>query len=149
MAVVKITTPDGQVPSASKPVEGVDYTVVGGPPLSTGDLIRVTSASGSEDFCRYTAPPEPQAVQPKTLAWGDLALYLIGLLGGGATGRAALGAIIKSCTASALGGDNFFAVYFQGQTTFTKAEFTAVLADVSTGIVSNGAKTSVANNWPT
>ena len=144
--VEKITTPDGQIPSVLKPVEGAHYTVVGGS-LSTGDLVRVTCANGNEDFHRHTEIPGNVA-QAKTLSWGDLALYLIGLLGGGATGRAALGQIISSCQAGT-NADKFFAIHFQGQTMFTKAEFTAVLADVATAIVSNGQKTTVANNWPT
>ena len=105
--------------------------------------------SGSKDNGdgTYTSPSAPP-VPPKVLQWGELASYLIGLLGGGATGRAALGGIIASCQAGT-NADKFFAVYFQGQTVFTKAEFVGVLADVATGIVSNAQKTAVANNWPT
>jgi hypothetical protein len=78
---------------------------------------------------------------------GDLWAWLVTLLGGGAAGRAALGTIIKNCQAGT-GADNAFAVYFQGQTSFTKAEFTSVLVDVSGTIVTPGQKTTVANNWP-
>lgn len=91
------------------------------------------------------ADPPPQ---PKILSWTELTLYLIGLLGSGATGRAALGGIIGACQAGT-NADKFFAYYMAGQTSFSKAEFTAVLADVTTAIVSNAAKTSAANNWPT
>lgn len=142
--IVKVDT----IPAKTNPVEGIDYSVLAGDPAQ-GDKVRITTQSGAVVFegC-YTPPAAPVGPQPKVLAWGELALYLIGLLGGGATGRAALGAIIGSCQASAQGADKFFAVYFQGQTTFTKAEFTAVLAGVSTAIVSGAAKNSVSNNWP-
>jgi len=133
-------------PSVAKPVEGVHYNVLQDAPQA-GDSIRIRDGS-TEVFIELAAPPPPHVPKPVVLDWGALAVYLIGLLGGGASGRAALGAIIKSCQASAQGADNFFAVYFQGQTTFTKVEFTAVLADVSTSIVSGPAKTSVANSWP-
>lgn len=142
MATVRISTPDGAIPGPD-PVEGVHYTVLGGAP-SENDLVCVNGTV----FCRYHAP-YVTGPTPQVLTWGALAAYLIGLLGGGATGRAALGAIMKSCQASAQGADNFFAVYFQGQTVFTKEEFTGVLADVATGIVSNGQKAAVASNWPT
>lgn len=116
--------------------------------LTDGDVQRVTN--GSDVFeSRYYTRPAPPGPQPIVMSWGALAAYIIGLLGGGATGRAALGNIINACAASAQGGDRFFAVYFQGQTTFTKAEFTGVLADVAIGIVSNAQKTAVANGWPT
>lgn len=115
--------------------------VIPGPP-SPGDIVR---SDGS--YYRYTAPPGPPTPQPRVLTWGELAAYLIGLLGGGAAGRAALGAIIASCQAGT-NNDKFFAVYFQGQTIFTKAEFTGVLADVSVGIVSAPQKTAVGNSWP-
>lgn len=143
--IVRVDT----IPAKINPVEGVDYNILAGDP-SQGDKVRITTLSGAVIFegC-YTPQPAPPGPQPKVLSWGDLALYLIGLLGGGATGRAALGAIIGSCQASAQGADKFFAVYFQGQTQFSKAAFTAVLADVSTSIVSNAAKTAVANSWPT
>lgn len=128
------------------PNEGTPQVIAGDP--QQGDIVRITTGGGAVIYERYTPPAPPPVPQPKILSWGDLASYLIGLLGGGATGRAALGAIIASCQAGT-NNDKFFAVYFQGQTTFTKAEFTGVLADVATGIVTNGQKTAVANNWPT
>jgi hypothetical protein len=91
--------------------------------------------------------PDPQ---PRVLSWEDLTLYLIGLLGGGATGRSALGTILGNCQAAAsTGADKFFAFYLAGQTFFTKAQFTGVLAGVSTSIVSAAAKQLVADSWPT
>ena len=129
------------------PNEGTPQVIPGDP--QAGDIVRITTSHGCEIYERYTPPAAPPGPQPTVLSWGALASYLIGLLGGGATGRAALGAIIKACQGSAQGADNFFAVYFTGQTTFTKAEFTGVLADVATGVVTNGQKTAVANNWPT
>ena len=96
----------------------------------------------------YTNPVKVNAPTLQPLTWAQLAAYLIGLLGGGATGRAALGVIIKACQDSAQGADNFFALYLAGQTSFTKSEFMAVLNDVSTSIVSANAKTAVSNGWP-
>lgn len=97
----------------------------------------------------YLNPSAPAKVlSDSVLSWASLTAYLVTLLGDGTAGRTALGAIIKSCQASASGADNFFAAYLQGQGPFTKAEFTGVLADVSTAIVSNPSKTAVANNWP-
>lgn len=144
-AIVKVDS----IPTVSQPVEGVHYNVVAGTPQD-GDKVRITTNQGFVIFesC-YTPPQAPPGPQPKVLPWGELATYLIGLLGGGATGRAALGTILKNCRASAAGADNFFAEYFAGQTIFSKAEFTGVLADVAVGIVSGAQKTAVANNWPT
>lgn len=97
----------------------------------------------------FTNPPiVAKPLADSALSWAALTAYLVTLLGGGTAGRTALGAIIKSCQASASGADNFFAAYLQGQGPFTKAEFTGVLADVGTGIVSNPQKTAVATNWP-
>jgi hypothetical protein len=142
--IVKVDT----IPAKAPPVEGVDYNVLVGTPQQ-GDKVRITTNSGCVIFesC-YTPVTAPSGPQPKVLAWAELATWLISLLGGGATGRAALGSIIKNCQSSVQGADNFFALYFAGQTAFTKVEFTGVLADVSTSIVSGTQKTAVNNNWP-
>lgn len=97
----------------------------------------------------YTPTQSPaSALSPRVLSWADLTAYLVGLLGGGSTGRTSLGGIIKACQSSAAGGDNYFAAYIQSQGPFSKTEFMSVLNDVSVGIVSAGQKAAVASNWP-
>lgn len=102
--------------------------------------------NGNGTFTNPTG--SPPTVQARVLPWADLTAYLIGLLGGGTAGRAALGTIIKTCQASSAGADNYFSAYLQSNTSFAKADFISVLADVSTVIIPNGQKTAVANNWP-
>ena len=94
----------------------------------------------------FTNPTFPTS--PVTFRTGkDMALQLIVWLGGGAPGRAGLGAIIKACNASANGADNFFAYYLTLEN-FTKAEFIAVMNAVDNAIISSQAKAFVAANWP-
>ncbi len=143
----KVTEPTDIAPSGqADPVAWLTkYRFSGVWVAVSNDCVPGATYNGPGDSTNPAAPP----AVPKTLTWAELATYLITLLGGGATGRAALGTIIKACLDSALGADNFFAVYFQGQTTFTKAEFTGVLAGVATSIVTANGKQAVADQWPT
>lgn len=55
--MVKITTPNGKIPSSSNPKEGVDYTVSKDPP-QTGDLVL------SDGIFKQYVEPQPPSAEP-------------------------------------------------------------------------------------
>lgn len=115
-----------------------------------GDVVRIDGKIEQ----RWTTLAAPPAPTPRVFDWGGFKDYLVGLLGGGDTGTAALQTIVEAARDHAGTATNdkltrYFYTWFTGSTVFTKAETALRLVPlVATLVVTQNQANAVASNWP-
>jgi hypothetical protein len=98
--------------------------------------------------------PSAAPMSPRVLSWSEFSSYLVGLLGGGDTGTAALQALLEAANTHTGTTTNdkltrYFYTWFLGMTSFTKADTAARLVSlVATSIITQNQANAVASNWP-
>ena len=151
METVKISTPDGNLPSVTRPVEGVHYTVELATPVA-GDLIRVRFGK-SEAFTEKGPDQAPPAPLPRVLSKTSFQDYAVSQLGGGLTGMARFTAIMDATRDSASGAVRFAFERYEAAERFEKTNtdtLTEVMAaDNTAGHITDAERLAILDNWPT
>jgi hypothetical protein len=131
------------------PNEGTPAVIAGAP--QDGDLVRIV---GTQQYYRYLTPAVAVPSAPRVFDWAGMNAYLVGLLGGGDAGTAALQALLEAARdrVGTTANDKltrYFYTWFLGSTSFTKADTAArLVALVATSVVTQNQANAVATNWP-
>ncbi len=101
----------------------------------------------------YVQPSITMPAVYKMLSWAECNTYLIGLLGGGDIGTAALQTILETANthAGSLTADKLirhFYTWFVGSTSFSREDMAVKLGYLVPAVITAGQATAVANSWP-
>lgn len=143
--IVKISTPDGNLPSVPRPIEGTHYTVEQIPPVH-GDMVRKSGAEGTVFYRLYSQVTSPV---PVTLPKIEFRVHCKDSLGGGTEGMARFQEIIDAAAAST-GAVKFAYTQYEAAQNFRKSEVADFLTLLEAAtIITTQERAAVLDAWPT
>lgn len=133
------------------PNEGTPEVIPGDPQL--GDIVRITTPTGTTVYERYTPPPVPLGPRPGLLSKTAFQDHAVTQLGGGAIGMARFTEIMDATRESADGAVRFAYARYEAAQIFEKnntASLTQIMAgDSQAGHLTGDERADILENWPT